>query len=405
MARNIGEPVQIKRKSGAGAFFGGTFLGFILGIAALVGLCAFAYFKVSVNWINKNFKTDINLGSEELNNKTLSNIVSAATGLIKNIDNYSFNTLKSDFGIEINDKVAGIDISDLKSVPLKDLSEAVKNKFANISAKELEDVFTSEGLDKIMDKTITYYFDGEKLYKNFNGTTYSNEVDFDYEIVGGSLKIKNFNLIDINSGKAEVTLKYLPITTAVADFTANLGDNITLEELDRDYGVRLPSYIYNATNKTKTVNQVEEIINSVKLSEVLNLTYDSTKQLYVDNGGVEMPYVVNALADTEIQQIPTKFKTLTITELFKTKPPVLSLVPANTTLDLLPQAIQDAVTQTSINDLKQAGVITINAADAAKLTVEVDHDNDSTTEKEEIGSLTIDELFDYCFDLIVVPVP
>ena len=278
MSKNIGDPVRVKRKSGAGAFWGGTFLGFLLGIGAIIGLGAFAYFRVSANWINKHFKPDINLGSKELNKKTLSNIVSAAVALVGDIDNYSINTLKSDFGIEIKDKVAGIDMSDLKSVPLNKLEDAVKDKLSNISAKEMEEVLTKGDIDKILNKSVTYYFDGDKLYKNFDGTTYSKEVSFKYEIVDGDLKIKNFDLIDINGNKVDVTLKYLPITIAIEDFTANLGDNLTLEELDKDYGVKLPGYIYEG-NETKTVNQVGEIIDEVKLSEVLNLTYDGRNAL------------------------------------------------------------------------------------------------------------------------------
>ena len=127
------------------------------------------------------------------------------------------------------------------------------------------------------------------------------------------------------------------------------------------------------------------------------------KEVYKDKSGNEMPYVINTLADTTIEDLPGVFKTLTVAQLFKERTNVLSLVPAETTIDGLPKAIEKVVTEKSINELEQAGVITINSTDAAKLTVEVDHDGKSETAKEAVGDLTINQLFDYCFDLIVVP--
>ena len=45
-------------------------------------------------------------------------------------------------------------------------------------------------------------------------------------------------------------------------------------------------------------------------------------------------------------------------------------------------------------------VISLDDADEAKLTILVDHDGDSSTAKKAVGALTINELLDYCFDLI-----
>ena len=67
-----------KRKSGSfGSFVFGSFFGFLLCIGALVGIGCFAYFKVSPAWINKTFNTNIDLGNEEINDKTLKDLVSA----------------------------------------------------------------------------------------------------------------------------------------------------------------------------------------------------------------------------------------------------------------------------------------------------------------------------------------
>ncbi|MBO5954724.1 MAG: hypothetical protein J6Q13_02000, partial [Clostridia bacterium] len=100
-----------KRKGHFGAFFGGGFLGFNLCLLLIAGLFCFAYFKVSVNWVNKTFKTEIDLGSEEINSKTISTLVNNAMSLVENKDTYKLKNLKNDFGIEIKDEMFGIDIS------------------------------------------------------------------------------------------------------------------------------------------------------------------------------------------------------------------------------------------------------------------------------------------------------
>ena len=129
-----------KKKGRAGAFIGGTFFGFLLCLGAIVGLGCFTYFKVSSNWINKTFKVDINLGSEQMNDKTLSDLFADVNGIIKNKDTYTLNDLNNDFGIKISDEIVGIKITDLKDVPFDELSTAIQNKFGSISADELRNV-------------------------------------------------------------------------------------------------------------------------------------------------------------------------------------------------------------------------------------------------------------------------
>ena len=110
-----------KVKGRAGAFWGGTFIGFLLTLALLAGVGCLIYFKASAKSINKTFKTDINLGSDELNSKTLSDLVADISGIVKNKETYSINDLEKDFGITISDNLMGIKIDDLKSVGLTKL--------------------------------------------------------------------------------------------------------------------------------------------------------------------------------------------------------------------------------------------------------------------------------------------
>ena len=276
-----------KEKSGrAGAFWGGTFVGFLLTLALLAGIGCLIYFKASANFINKTFKTDIDLGSDELNSKTINQLVADVNGIIKNKETYSINDLAEDFGVEITDTLFGIKIDDLKSVGLSKLPQAVEKKFGAISADELRSVaglnLESE-MGHILKQTCRYYYksaDG-KLYEKLESGTYSNPVQFDYEIVeeSGSKKvITKGHKTTIVGGVAEIQLWYLPLTSALGDFTANLGTNLTLKTLEEDFGINLPSFLDNdrVNKENTTINGLETAINSLYIADFLGYTVDDT---------------------------------------------------------------------------------------------------------------------------------
>lgn len=404
-----------KKKSRVGAFIGGSFFGFLLGIGAVVGLICLVYFKVTPNWINKTFKTDINLG-ETTNDKTLSNIVSSVVGIAQNKDTYKLSDLKDDFGIEIKDELFGINITDLKDVAISDLASAVEKKFGTISADELRNVdgmnLESE-MGKILNKTNTYYLNNNKLYKDVEHT---KQVSFDYTLSEDNQKVTTKgHEEEIVDNKVSIPLWYLPLTVALGDFTANLGDNITLYDLEHDYGVSLPKF-FNLTEQEKkdtTVNELEETINGLMVKDILNLNikYSESAKVYYDDknnnnivdSGEEVAYVLVALQDKKIEELASTINEFTLSQVFsesERSSGVLSLITTDPKISELPTAIQNVIEKTNISTLYYKDIIKLESEDANKLSVKIDHDNDSTTATVAVGSLTIDQLIDYCFDFI-----
>ena len=159
MSKKI-ENTEKKSKKHIGSFIGGSFFGILLTLIILAGTLCFAYFKVSPNWINKTFNTSIDLGSDEANNKTIKDFVNGAIQLSSNLDGYTLNDLKRDFGISVSDEVYGFDISDLKDVPLSNLGAKVEEKLNNITAYELDQIegIDMEGLESILSKKNTYLY-------------------------------------------------------------------------------------------------------------------------------------------------------------------------------------------------------------------------------------------------------
>ncbi len=337
MAKEIGKR-EGRRGSRAGSFFGGTFFGFILCILTLCGIGAFVYFKVSPNWINKTFKTDLDLGTEELNKLTLKDAVSHIISLSGNMDTYTLENLKSDFGIDLGDKLKGIDISTLKSVPLDKLADELQKTLSHISAAELEaELVTNLNMDNILGKENTYYYgrnnqqENKQLYKSFDSTKeegqrYSDLVtddDFKYSFNSetGKIEIKghSFAIDNSNNGAVKIELRYLPLVTALPDFANNLGDKLTLRELKDDYNVNLPSYIYDG-NEDATINEMEGIINDMYVADFLEYTIDDTKNHIEvkDKNDQDVTGLIYELAIEKVsnlKNVQDKFEKLTATDI------------------------------------------------------------------------------------------
>ncbi len=405
MAKQIGE---IKRKPHGmsfGSFFFGTFIGLLLGIGAIVGIGVFAYFNVSPEWINNTFHTNLDLGNENTNKLTLNTVVIHALNLVQNMDSYTINDLKTDFGIILEDKYMGIDITDLKNVPLTKLMEKLQDKLSNISAYELREVL---GNFAILDKEMTYYAYGSgenrKLYKDADHT---KPVEFDYALTGNKVTIKgsSFSIIE---EEVKIALKYLPLTRAIADYTSELGDNVTLRDLHDNYGVELPAYIYIG-NEDKTVNEITNIINSVTIAEIMNYKYDITVGYYLDKNNnnrydegideVASP-LLNAIADSTVNSLNDRIKTLKVKDLFTDTTGALSLIPADTEINNISSAFSKAIQETSIGELIEKQVIDRpNNYDAVKNKF-TNVDDPTTGGKKTIAKCTITELLNDYFTAI-----
>jgi len=317
-----------KSRGSVGTFFFGSFIGFLLCLGLISGVLCFAYFKISPTWLNKTFKTDLDLGSEEANNMTIKDFVTNSIGLVQNFDNYKLSSLKNDFGINIKDEMFGINISDLKDVELSKLSEAIENKFANISADELKNVIDLQSSMKdILKKSNTYYYNtadvnDNKLYRTYKDSHYSNEVKFDYSLsrTGGEVKakVKGIEYFGV-AGEVEIKLENLPIASAFGDFMATMGDNLTLADLEKDFGVDLPSFMDNIDKANTTVNNLESAINGLPIADFLGYTIDKSDPdniIVTDEHGVQVKGVLAVLSQYTIKTLQTGIDSLTLADIF-----------------------------------------------------------------------------------------
>jgi len=427
------------RKSGTGKFFLGLLLGFLMCVGTIAGLAWFAYENVSVKWVNETFNVGLDLGSQDINNKTIKELVVTARSVVDKVNTYTLNDLDSDFGIKFtNDKVMGLDISDVKNVPVKDLPEALKTKFANISAEELKDVISLEDMDILLNKTKTYYVNGNKLYEDEAYTTEVDDSVIKYTITDADVTIKKVSR-DIEDGKVEFELRFLPLTKALGDFKNTLGDKITVGELVNEFNVKLPDYIvegnedkpinelevvvddllladflgytiYNgrvykdeaktdeitgivATLAQKTVEElkdVEGVINGSTIADVLDYSYEEGKYYYIHSteGKKEVTGIMKALAGTEVGVLSEKVEQLKLEDVLTgEKTGILKLV-GNPLITEIGGAIQDVIDDKTLSELATAGVVSISTTDLAK-TIKL-----GTHAGKTLGSLKIKEVVD-----------
>ncbi len=418
---------KTKRRGSAGTFFFGSFIGFLLCLILIVGSLCLIYFKVSANTINKMFKTDIDL--KGANDKTLSDIVPSVLGLVQSTDTYTINNLKEDFGIEIKDKLFGIDITDLKNVAIDDLGEEVEKKFANISADELRNVngMGLEDMKHILNQTNTYYYNSIAnanneigLYKTYKDNKYSNKVTFDYVVSGQDIITKGHSS-PIISGEVKIPLWYLPLTDALGDFTKNMGENITLYDLDQSYGVKLPSFIKLTEQEMQdtTINELESVINDVKVKDILDLNIKSYKEtkdgptIYYndrDNNGLRdsskeevVTYVLYSISEKQIDELSKTINEFKLSQVFSPDQRtngILSLITTDPTIEQIPSEIEKVIKNTTLAELISKGVIE-KPADYDDLDDHVTTVADAVNGGfKTVAELTLPELIDYCLDLI-----
>lgn len=393
---------NVKRKSGVGAFLGGSFLGFILGIAAVVGLCVFAYFNVSVSWINSHFNTNIDVGNEDINKLTLNVAVSHAVNLLNNTDSYTLNNLKSDFGIEIPNEIMGIDISSLKSVPLTELATKAQALIGNVSADELKEVVDLTSMEDILSTEKTYYYNSTNslLYEDADYTIEALSTDiYEYDSANSVIILKGKTYPLIESGAQStisVELKYLPLSEAISSFTNDLGENLTFADLS-NYGIVLPDYILQG-NEDKTLSEIQQVIDNVRVASILGYNYDTVSGKVYYSDGTPVEGVLGAIAKYKISELnEDTINNLTVNDLFGDTSGALGLIDGNTTINQIPTALSEKIKTSTVGELVENGLVEIENYDNVK--------NETFTINGEtitFESLTLQDMFKLFVDNITI---
>ena len=156
-----------------------------------------------------------------------------------------------------------------------------------------------------------------------------------------------------------------------------MGDNLTLSDLKTSYGVNLPDFIY-VGHENDSVNELSNIINDLTVSKMLSVNpkFDTSTKKYFndknnntakDDGEEEVSSLVAAIADSKIGEISGKLNELTLDKVFPNRTGVLSLISnpekvlltgeAHDDLITIQTAIQNAINNSTLEDLLDSGVI------------------------------------------------
>ena len=383
MEKTIGKPKKVKTKSGrAGSFFLGTFIGFLLTIALLAGLFSFVYFKVSPNWINKHFKTNIDL-PYDLNSMTISDVVSGAINLSKNLDKYTLKDLEKDFGVKLNDKIYKINISQLKNISFSKLADEIMDRFGNISAYELAGIITlPSNIDDILSETTTYYVQNNTLYKEEAHTT---AVEFPYTIENDKVVLKNFETVErtIIDNQVAIELKVLPLKIAFAEITDSISSDITVGDLREKYNISLPDYLEDSVKVTEIASAIQEL----EIGKILGINSSTSSG------------IMAKIASAKVSELNAEFiNTLTVKDIFPEMfteggdKGVLGLIEETTYLPDIPTAISTKIKTATLDDLNDAGLLGENVTFVDKYIITELGTIPSDNKYTRVGDLTIIDL-------------
>lgn len=206
-------------------FFIGLFAGLVVALGGVAIAGYSLYNKISINWVNKKFDTNIDLGDEELNSEPLKDLIVEIINVAENFDSYTFNDLQSDFGIGFDDNVAGIDFADVKSGAITELNKTLTDKFSKITADELAGLLglkseshngpNDSGIDRAFNYRYTFYAFNNKLYYDEAHINQVKEFEYKFNTARQDVIIHN-QLKSAATGSFEIALRYLPISVALS---------------------------------------------------------------------------------------------------------------------------------------------------------------------------------------------
>lgn len=261
----------------------------------------------------------------------------------------------------------GIDMSTMANTPITKISEGMKDVISNLNAEDLGKFIDVSALNNvILNKEITYYVDvqNNELYKNrvystkiakktldykiannkvylngdtengteinkdtsveLNGTTYyvyneelyvnlnlTNKVDkkkdFDYSIGTTNITVEgtvNVYPVDFQSKTVVIQVKNMNLVSAMNEYLNKIGDVTTIEELEKEFGVKLPDFMAEHIDKTKYINELGAEIDKIKLGYFLKgYEFDETDPLNIVIKNDKGEIVTGILYDLAIERV------------------------------------------------------------------------------------------------------
>ena len=342
-----------KGSSGIGKLFFGIFLGILLSFALIFGAGCLVYYKGSINWVN-SFGANVSSGSEKLDNMTVREIINTGIKVYNNYNNLSLDDVADEFGYSLPTEIYGIDITDITSAEISNISTAVQDKLNNISASELEEVMDLSSIESILNSEREFYLFEGKLYED---ETHQNLVDFDYELTenGGvyTIEVKS-QTFTVSENKVGITVKYLPLTYAFGD------------------------------------------VESFTIADVMGYTIDEDTGKVTDKDGEEVTGIMKAFADKKIGELTTAIDTLTLVDVFGEvdENSVFTLIEGYETLPIsqVPDKLVEAVSNSTINELVNKGVISSSSVESLNDTLKAKTVNELISSLSNIMGKTLAEL-------------
>ena len=346
-----------KRKGGAGKFFLGLFIGILLTIGLIAGGLALVYYKVSLNTFH------VSVGNDKIESYTPNDLVKLIQRTMKNKNEVSLKDLGDDLGLSIPLDIHGVNIEDIVSSPIMDITETVKSKVRTLSASEIDGLLSFDKLDGVFNGKTTFVLKNGQLYKD--GSDEAENFTFDVDMANKTLTMKGEEYTLSDDNKVEIDGLHLPLTFVLGDVTnKTVGEILNFKEQN---GQLVDSTGKAVTGIMKVISEfaIKELsskINTMPLSDLFG--YVEKEGRYYENSDASdpLPQILQTLASTNIEDLGETMKNLTITKILDKEQyskGALSLLEESTlettTLENLPKELGDAFFNAKLSDLVDKG--------------------------------------------------
>ena len=253
---------KVKKKSGAGKFFLGWFLGTIINIVVLVGAGFWAYKNVTLSGLEKTFGFKVEALSEDAKHLTLENMVGEVVNIASNFDSMTIIEITDGLGLNLDDvmRVEGTGEDKVYKFKGIDITAIVTGKISEASsnAQEVIDGLSLGGIEEAFEITLP-----------------------DYEFLNA---LKDTPLKDLGTE------------------TDGIFDSYTLNKLSSEFGVNFTDVDMLSGLLDTPFSELPEEINNLYVRDVIDTTGATG--------------VLKAIEDIKISELGTEIETLAIEDIF-----------------------------------------------------------------------------------------
>ena len=151
------------------------------------------------------------------------------------------------------------------------------------------------------------------------------------------------------------------------------------------------------------INNIQSSIDDKKMGVLLGYEYNDAQGCWYD-GGYKVNSLMNAVANTEFNNLGNLYSHLTVSDVMPERTGFLSLIDGDATLDNMGDAVTDAFNEVTLQELMDLGIINLDYATIQILDQLITDDANSNGVKDW-REQKLPDSFDYIIKKLLSKIP